>query len=645
MVFTMENQERRPYIGKIKQAIIKVYLKFPKESDEHSLNLSRETLVKYAGEIERKFYNAFEKDGDKGRYQESVQACIKHFDQGIKKLPDDVNWWKQGLHQFTSYPNDPTSAPKSSSPEVSDSATTIKVAPEEPSVPVLSSPKSSTSSSPPQPTGVSSPGPALPAPGTSSPLLTASRPIGSEVSPPKPSAPSPPAGLNFTSILKLASAGAPDLPSLTPPPASPPKPEAVVRPKASPSPANGIKTLMSLMMEEKAARVQAETKQTQMQESILQRLTALEEGSRSRHTETADARAKELAERKAAVSSREGAIEVREEQLQADKAQAKKTADELVEQKKAQDAKDKELSEREAKIAAREKDYADKIDLLVAKDKAHRETVARVQAKIDAFEQQKTAAKPIAAKPVVEAKKAADNVPLISSRELAKEKVKLLTERFPTNKAIIKMNQLEKGRLCASIKGLKAVSLHLEMEAVLEVFGVSPSRRKQHATMLIDLLNFGKDITSTTTTDSPFQNLSPAVKTTATTFADSLTSSVFTKRNWRKYDVVCSQHQILALIKTINRLQNSRFMMDLDLAQTAVVDDEFDDDEPAEPADIVKKYYAQFKDYMHALHSLVLSTPSETPAYATLAQHETCEVPMLQAALETACAAYNVALE
>ncbi|EDU44956.1 predicted protein [Pyrenophora tritici-repentis Pt-1C-BFP] len=57
MVFKLENQDRRPYVAKIKAAIIAVFHKFPKEpSDEPTLNLSRGTLTKYIGEIECLFY-------------------------------------------------------------------------------------------------------------------------------------------------------------------------------------------------------------------------------------------------------------------------------------------------------------------------------------------------------------------------------------------------------------------------------------------------------------------------------------------------------------------------------------------------------------------------------------------------------------
>ncbi|CAA9962538.1 TolA Membrane protein [Pyrenophora teres f. maculata] len=648
MVFKLENKDRRPYITKIKSALICVFRKFPKEpSDEPTLKLSRETLVKYSGEIERLFYGKYEQHGSFDRYKEDVQTCIEFFHESVKKLPDDIRYWDEGLRQFTSYPDEPNlpssaPAPSAQAPsktlpvseqapiEASKSSTPIKTATEEPPVPVLSSPTPPKSSSRHDLPTTSSPGPTSPAPMTSSPLPTVPGPVSNGGSTPKSSTPLPPASTSFASIMRLAGAEARNVPD------SPSPGPSTTRQKATPSPVNGIKSLMSMMMEERAARTQAQVKQRQMQETILQRLTALEEGSRSRHTEAADARAKEFAEREAAVSSREGAIKEREEQLQTEKAQVEKTANKLAEQQKAHDAKEKELSEREAKVAVLEKHYAEKLNQLDTKEKEQHEKDAHIETKLDNLSKTNITTPPSTPKQ-----------PANSPRSRTKQKVAHLTSLIPSPTAIIKLRPLEKGRLRASLSGLKSPSFHSQMTTVLKTFGATPLHLPHHATKLIDLFNFGAAI-AINTEDSPYQNLHPAVKNVAIVFVSSFTSLVFEKGNWRDYDLVCGQHQIMGFIQRINCLQGARALLDWDLVHMGVDDEvefEFEDEVPARAEHVVRKYWALFTEYVEALAMLRASTPVQMEVYGELVRYETREVEELKGVIDRACGAHGVVLE
>ncbi|KAA8623529.1 hypothetical protein PtrSN002B_001640 [Pyrenophora tritici-repentis] len=540
MVFKLENQDRRPYVAKIKAAIIAVFHKFPKEpSDEPTLNLSRGTLTKYIGEIECLFY---------GRYKEEVQVCIEFFNESVKKLPDDIRYWNEGLRRFTSYPAEPMSpssaqAPSTQAPherpsvpeqaplEASESSTPIKTTTDEPPVPILSSPTPPKSSSRHESSTTSSPGSTSSAPTTSSPLSMVSGPVGSGGSTPKSWTPSPPAHTSFASIMRLAGAEAHEVPDT-------PSPElSTTRQKATPSPINGIKSLMSMIMEEKAARTQAQIEQRQMNENILQHLTALEEGSRSRQTEAADARAKEFAEREAAVSSREGAVKVREEEVQAAKAEAEKMADKLPEQQKAQDAKEK---------------------------------AAHSEKNPDAPSKSPTT---------------------LSPRSQTKQKVAHLTSLILATTAIIKLSPLEKGRLLASLSGLKSPSLHPHPTNHVSVPRSQP--RKTH-------------LTSTYTRRSR----------TSPLFSPQASPLVFEKGNWRDYELVCSQRQILNFTQTVNCLQGARALFELDIVQVGV-EDEFEDEEPAKAEDVMGKYRKQFEEYLRALVMLTRSTPAETRGLRT----------------------------
>lgn len=85
-------------------------------------------------------------------------------------------------------------------------------------------------------------------------------------------------------------------------------------------------------------------------------------------------------------------------------------------------------------------------------------------------------------------------------------------------------------------------------------------------------------------------------------------------------------------------------MMDLDLVQTTV-DNEFEDEDPATPEDVIKQYYEQFDEYARALRYLRLSTSRDTEAYGVLAKHEEKELRELRELVEAACEKYNIVLE
>ncbi|RMZ67622.1 hypothetical protein GMOD_00001573 [Pyrenophora seminiperda CCB06] len=525
----------------------------------------------------------------------------------------------------------------------------------------------------------------------------------SAASPPKP------ALRSFASILKMATAAAPDesVPALPEPPKL--MFELPIRTKPTPAPDNGIKSIMALMMEEKAARAgekvaraDAEAKQTAMQEAILQRLIALED-----------------------------TIKLNKEHVADEEAQAKKIA-ELAE-KKAQDA-DKELSEREAKLAAREKEYKKEIEVLVAKEKKQRENAESLQVKLDtliALQRQKAASKPAALpveqqkptpkpaatvaevkvpvtevspveeqmsapKPIeptpIEPKPTAVDAtqppieaphpisppssPTTSPKAAAKAAAKAvlhtrlahLTALLPAKTSIFKHSALRGGRLCASVPGLKSPLFHPQLMTVLSVFNSVPStQRAVHATQIIDLMTFGRDISVSTATKKgegkgkdvavvPYATLHPAVKAVALSFVDNLAKHIFNKRTaWRKFNVVHEHHRVVQYIKTINTHSGALATMqvELDKAEWGVRGHRWESVEALErdirehrgcsaPSEILKKYYGVFEQYAKALEGLVESMPEGCEERMELEVFERWELEVLREGLEGACGRFGV---
>jgi hypothetical protein len=171
----------------------------------------------------------------------------------------------------------------------------------------------------------------------------------------------------------------------------------------------------------------------------------------------------------------------------------------------------------------------------------------------------------------------------------------------------------------AQLKDLEA-----QFHELLRLYERPESKREQHVSMLIDLINFGDAIGRND--DGPYHLLNATVKDAAIDFANErLTKYLFHDNKWLKFLEVSEQHKIMHAFKTIASLGTSLFDMDLALS-SAEAPDEFDDDEiSATPSEIVEKYYGIFCEYDSALQQFIDTVPKPSPTYELVKAHRECE--------------------
>ncbi|KAI4925371.1 hypothetical protein J4E85_007250 [Alternaria conjuncta] len=125
-------------------------------------------------------------------------------------------------------------------------------------------------------------------------------------------------------------------------------------------------------------------------------------------------------------------------------------------------------------------------------------------------------------------------------RKSTNQIVRSLKKEFAPGTSHVVFDQLKHGTL--RISGLleaQPAILQAQIEKVLCAFKVPVSQRKKHASMVIDLANFGNGLARGTS----YLSLNTKVKNAATTFADEkLAGHLFHEKNWLCFRCVSEQH-------------------------------------------------------------------------------------------------------
>ncbi|KAH6865819.1 hypothetical protein BKA58DRAFT_390195 [Alternaria rosae] len=122
--------------------------------------------------------------------------------------------------------------------------------------------------------------------------------------------------------------------------------------------------------------------------------------------------------------------------------------------------------------------------------------------------------------------------------------VRSLKNEFPAETAHVVFNQLKRGSL--RLSGLRKVQpgiLQAQVEKVLCAFKVPAPKRKKHASMAIDLANFGNGLARG---DERYLPLDTTVRDAAIAFADEkLANHLFHDKNWLSFRCVSKQHRCM----------------------------------------------------------------------------------------------------
>jgi chemotaxis protein histidine kinase CheA len=367
-----------------------------------------------------------------------------------------------------------------------------------------------------------------------------------------------------------------------------------------------LERILSLLEEERAARIEADTKridaemkQKQAHEELLQRIASLEKY----RSAAGDGKKKELAEREATVFKRESELTEREKiQAEKEKAFATKVQEAFTTVKQLQEKADRMQKEAEARLA---KAVAPVKSATKQEDPLKSTVLASIAGADD--------------KVFSEVKKMANPKHKSISRI-----VRMIKKDFPPGKAHIVFGDLKHGTLRISSLGkAQHDNLQAQVETVLSAYEVPAPMRKQHASMLIDLVNFGAAIVRN---DERYLLLNATVKDAAFAFADErLANHLLQDNNWVKFDMVSGYHKYMQAIETIMRLGTS--LSDMNLALSSIEEpDEFDDKENAvTPSEILRSHYKMFAEYESALDLILGVIPESSPIYTPLEAYKTRE--------------------
>lgn len=129
-------------------------------------------------------------------------------------------------------------------------------------------------------------------------------------------------------------------------------------------------------------------------------------------------------------------------------------------------------------------------------------------------------------------------------RKSTNQIVRSLKKEFPAETAHVVFNQLKHGSL--RLSGLRKVQpgiLQAQVEKVLCAFKVPAPKRKKHASMAIDLANFGNGLARG---DERYLPLATTVRDAAIAFADEkLANHLFHDKNWLSFRCVSKQHRCM----------------------------------------------------------------------------------------------------
>lgn len=373
-----------------------------------------------------------------------------------------------------------------------------------------------------------------------------------------------------------------------------------------------LETILRLLQEERTARIEAEAKradaevkQKQSHDEVLQRITSLEKTNLS--TKAIADKQKELDERAASLSKREEAVEALQAKLEADISRQAAT-------EKACTAKSGEVDKAFGQMQA-------KLDRMEKEAKAR---LAKKKTPIASATKQKEPVKPtIVVSPshsndrvVSEADKVAG-----PKRKSVGRIVAILNKAFPAKEAVVVFDELKHKTLRVfKIGKAQRKDFEAQIDKVLALYGTPASKREQHVAMLIDLINFEDAIGRND--DGLYGLLNATVKDAAIQYAnDGLSKWLFRHYMWLDFDKVFVQHGNLQSIKTIASLGTSLFDMDLALS-SAEQPDEFDDGEiTATPSEILEKYHGISNEYGSALRHFLSAVPESSPMYELVKAH------------------------
>jgi hypothetical protein len=372
-----------------------------------------------------------------------------------------------------------------------------------------------------------------------------------------------------------------------------------------------LETILRLLQEERTARIEAEAKradaeikQKQSHDEVLQRIASLEKINLS--TKAIADKQKELDERAASLSKREEAVEALQAKLEADISRQAAT-------EKAFIAKSGEVDKAFGQMQA-------KLDRMEKEAKAR---LAKTKTPIASATKQKEPVKPtIAVSPsnsndrvVSEADKVAGPKRKSVSRIIA-----ILNKAFPAKEAVIVFDELKHKTLRVFKVGkAQRKDFEAQIDKVLALYGTPASKREQHVAMLIDLINFEDAIGRND--DGLYSLLNATVKDAAIQYAnDGLSKWLFRHYMWLDFDKVFAQHGNLQSIKTIASLGTSLFDMELALS-SAEQPGEFDEEITATPSEILEKYHGIFNEYGSALRHFLSAVPESSPMYELVKAH------------------------
>ncbi|KAI4620063.1 hypothetical protein J4E80_004589 [Alternaria sp. BMP 0032] len=181
-----------------------------------------------------------------------------------------------------------------------------------------------------------------------------------------------------------------------------------------------------------------------------------------------------------------------------------------------------------------------KVDRLMEEVEASRaETLASTKSTAKPQEPVKPTMPPSALKPRNKDDHEGDKV-VGPKRKSTNEIVRDLRKEFAPGTSHVVFKQLKHGtlRISGLLKAQPAI-LQAQIEKVLCAFKVPVSQRKKHASMVIDLANFGNGLARGTS----YLSLNTKVKNAATTFADEkLAGHLFHEKNWLCFRCVSEQH-------------------------------------------------------------------------------------------------------
>ncbi|KAI4909393.1 hypothetical protein J4E90_008090 [Alternaria incomplexa] len=129
-------------------------------------------------------------------------------------------------------------------------------------------------------------------------------------------------------------------------------------------------------------------------------------------------------------------------------------------------------------------------------------------------------------------------------RKFTNKIVRDLRKEFPPETSHVVFKQLKHGSLRLSgLQKAQPANLHAQVEKVLCAFKVPASQRKKHASMVIDLANFGNGLARN---DKQYLPVDTKVRDAAIGFADEkLANHLFNDKKWLCFRCVSEQHRCM----------------------------------------------------------------------------------------------------